>query len=60
MAKVDPDPASGGRPSTEELETPDDQSDLSTAPDTAAAYVPPEVMANTMGEYLHEIGRAHV
>jgi D-xylose transport system permease protein len=53
MAKVDPDPASGGRPSTEELETPDDQSDLGAAPDAAAAYVPPEVMANTMGEYLH-------
>jgi D-xylose transport system permease protein len=52
MAKVDPDPASGGRPSTEELETPDDQSDVSTSPDTAAAYVPPEVVATTMGEYL--------
>ena len=52
MAKVDPDPASGRRPSTEEFEEPGDQSDLSDAPDPAAAFVPPEVVATTMGEYV--------
>jgi D-xylose transport system permease protein len=52
MAKVDPDPASGGRPSTEELEASGDQSDVGAAQDAAAAFVPPEVVANTMGEYL--------
>jgi D-xylose transport system permease protein len=52
MAKVDPDPASGGRPSTEEVEAGDDQLEASAAPGTAAAYVPPEIVANTMGEYL--------
>jgi D-xylose transport system permease protein len=52
MAKVDPDPGTGGRQSTEEVEAPGDDQDLTAAPESAAAFVPPEVMANTMGEYL--------
>ncbi len=60
MAKIDPapDPASGGRPSTEEVEAPDDQLEASAAPETtAAALVPPEVVANTLGEYLNAQAR---
>jgi D-xylose transport system permease protein len=53
MAKVDPDSGSGSRPSTEEIEAPDDRLEESAVQDSAAAaYVPPEVVANTMGEYV--------
>ena len=65
MAQVDPDSASGGRPSTEEVEEPDDQFDAGAdavegaggASEAAAAYVPAEVVANTMGEYLRAQAR---
>jgi D-xylose transport system permease protein len=57
MATVDPDPASGGRSSTEEVEAPNDQLEAGAAPETAAAYVPPEVVANTMGEYVRAQAR---
>jgi D-xylose transport system permease protein len=52
MAKIDPEPASGGRPSTEEVEAEDGQVDVTAAPEAAAAYLPAEVVATTMGEYL--------
>jgi D-xylose transport system permease protein len=58
MAQVDPDSASAGRPSTEEVEEPDDELEAGTAQETAAAaYVPAEVVANTMGEYLRAQAR---
>jgi D-xylose transport system permease protein len=51
VGQSDPLPASGGRQSTEEVEPAIDQLDAGAAPE-ASAFVPPEVVANTMGEYL--------
>jgi D-xylose transport system permease protein len=55
MAKVEPDPGALGRTSTEESEAPDDQLDPTAT--EAAALVPPEVVATTMGEYLRAQGQ---
>jgi D-xylose transport system permease protein len=54
MAQADPPPASGGAPSGPGVEPPIDSFvDLTAAPEGGASLIPPEIVAQSLWEYLH-------
>jgi D-xylose transport system permease protein len=52
MAKVDPGPGSPGAPSAPEVEERIDSLDLTAVPEGGAPLIPPEIVAQSLGEYL--------
>ncbi len=54
MAQADPEPGATGAPAASATETPvEPLVDLTAAPESAAPLVPPEIVAQSLREYLH-------